>query len=117
MKYLKLFEKQKKTSDLVDSKKYWLLPTDRRFRSALKKIGFDRDIHSFVTSLRKRLLDKPDYNNYVFICYESFDEDCPFSWMPYQGELFDEYLENEEFKFSGLINIEEYELSLKKYNL
>jgi hypothetical protein len=118
MKYIKLYENR-------NEKLYWLIPTDDRFEDSLKKIkcaksyseGLLKSVHQYT-----RKSDDPNFDNkYMFIGYNGKSRvkhsSSKWGWNPYYGKLYDSYYEEEGYKFAGMVNIEEYELTANKYNL
>jgi len=86
-------------------KKYYLIPTDDRFYQSLKTIQYPKDLIPRLESLRKE-------HKYLFIDYDGEY----WEWSKYSDDFVNFY-EIGGYKFMGAINIPEYELSSKKYNL
>ena len=108
MKYLKTFENKEV------AKKYWLLPTDERYKDSLIQINCHEDL------LNKFLDDTDRYNHkYIFICFDKNETINYLKWglMYYRYKPYDEYLEINGYKFMGNVNIPDYELDAEKYNL
>ena len=106
----------KKFESFTYQGEYWLLPTDERFEKSLKEIGCPKQqIFRFLSRLSRHLM-----GSFVFIgCrFNNNPQARQYGWIKYDGgELKNDFYEGESFKFSGTINIEEYELESEKYNL
>jgi hypothetical protein len=120
MKYLRLFElfepEKHKFNNKEYYKIYWLLPTDKRFKDALKKINCNE-------YFMNELLTKTIYREsaYIFIGYTGTTPVTNivtrWGWNEYKSELTDYYYEKYGYKFGGAINIPDWEFNIKKYNL
>ena len=110
MKYIKLYEEDKWFIPDIE-RKYWLLPTDRRFKKSLKKIDcspiFIDSILKFRESYHKKYNQK-----YIFIA----KNDSVWGWMPYGEKNSDEFFNKRDYVFCGNINIED-EMTAIKYNI
>ena len=102
MKHIKLYEDR--WSD--DYKKYWLLPTDRRFKKSLRQIGCNQNYIDIVSKMKNRHDQK-----YIYISNDNED----WGWMPYNKRSI-EWFEKRDYIFSGNINIE-LDTKIDKYNL
>lgn len=124
MKYIKKYE------EIDDGMKfYWLLPTDEKFENSLQKIGCKEPYLSNFLGIHKW-----EYENgtkYIFIGVNLNEPEIDKSkykgmsdrwgWNPYRDEtktsITNEWYEKNNYKFNGLVDIEPYEFSMKKYNL
>ena len=105
MKYIKTFE-----NELYNKPTYWLLTSDDRFEKSLKQIKCpNNNIKIFLNNNRIKNI------KYVFICYSPYNKQ--WEWNSYKGKLLDDYLEENNYKFGGSININEFELDADKFNL
>lgn len=114
MKYIKKFETQ-----LYNQKKYWLVPTDKRFEKSLKDLNCPKDrIDNYMRFVLPRALeDSIHSNNYIFIIYHP-DYESLMRWgWDYYDKLPDEYYSTNKFEFGGTVNIEQFELDANKFNI
>lgn len=105
MKYLKEFEG-------LNNKRFWILPTDERIDIATTKIGANDTYYDDVIKNFRRLEQK-----YIIFFNNPLNISQP-KWN-YIG-LNDgsvKYLEGEGYKNMGYVEVPEYELDQKKYNL
>jgi len=121
MKHIKAFEKNHSAYS-YKKQLYWLLPTDDRFADSLKQIDC-RKPRKF------EYFDGHNDDKYVFICFKNYSMTMPsktdtndergtqWSWMPYEGKEYCEYLESKGYKYAGKVNIPDYELTVINYNL
>lgn len=107
MKNLKKFEDYFTGSEKI----YWMLPTDDRFYSALKKINCSKEFMEKM--LRNKMIAR---HKYVYIGFHSGDYLDEYSWGWVDGDS--EYFYKEEgFIYQGEVGIPKYELDANKYNL
>ena len=83
------------------------MPTDDRFEKSLREINCRED--DIIVYLRNKDFYH-EKHDFIFV------SSC-LGWMPYEGKPRCKYYENNGYKFMGNINIEDYELVAKKYNL
>jgi len=110
-------------------KQYWLLPTDKRFVPALKKINV---APSYIDILIGKTCDATRRSDKVFISHSNsadanYEPCFGWGWMPYtnkpeeedKGVITNDYYETQHYEFKGIVDIEELELKLaiNKYNL
>ena len=112
MKYIKLYE-----TNCI--KRYWLLPTDNRFKKSLQDIGCSpAQIYTYLSN--ENIFN--DSKNFVFISYNNCDNPSyEWGWNPFKNKLKDQYFETHYYKFMGIINITKdeikYAILINKYNL
>ena len=104
MKYLKHFE-NKTYGGYVG--KYWLVPTDDRFLSVLKKIKCNDPLYIKYGQSNK---ERP----YIYLTYKYDTEE--WSYMEYEQDSIDWY-EDYNYKYMGTVNIYDGDIEAKKYNL
>jgi len=110
MTYIKTYEYFKKNG----KKLYWLIPTDDRLESAMKKIGCSKNYILNSEFIKKRY-------KYIFIAYDGESRTKlaanRWDWQPYESEFFNTYLNNNNYKFIEMVNIPDYEIASQKYNI
>ena len=111
MKYIKKFENKRNSK-----RKYWLLPTDDRFVKSLKQINCtDRKIRGFLDSSSLKEC------KYIFVGYDNsnnnFNVDDKWGWNEHKNKLTDNYYEDNNYKFMGIVNIDDSELAANKFNI
>jgi hypothetical protein len=113
----------KHLNHFIPIKKYWLVPkfNDDIFKIALLKINCDKNYIKLLMEIAKN--DSNNLNNYIFVGYNS-DEDSlntkGWDWMSApQGlkKLYNKVFETDGYEFSGIIKVEDYEISAHKYNI
>jgi len=113
MKHIKIFE-DLFDNNLYDTRRYWLLPTDERFKKSLKKIKCTKD------RTREFLINEQIKDMYVFIGYNperGNTESDKWGWDKYFEYYNDGFYEKNDYKFMGKININDYELDANKFNI
>jgi len=109
MKHIKTYEQN---SDEVS--KYWLIPTDDRASKALDKIGIT-DKKRMMNSIKQNRI----FRDYIFVGYFGHPNGGYFGHrIPMDGN----FLHSKEYDKDGYINmgavdIPDYEIDVKKYNL
>lgn len=110
MKYLKKFE----GISYYTNKKFWILPTDERFKDAMNKIGAGYTDYDFaIAYFRNRGL------KYLIIYNASIKQksiDIVWNYIGYNSSSI-KYLESEGYENMGTVYIPQYELDMEKYNL
>lgn len=107
--------KQYETWDTTEGKKYWLLPTDERFKKSLEKINCDPN--QFINNNKIK-------TKYVFIRHDgdyTHQSDKRWGWIEYNGKITNDYYDELGYEYQGTINIDgndpEIEMTTNKYNL
>jgi hypothetical protein len=116
MEYIKTYEKI-----LIKDKKYWLIPTDGRLEDSLNKIGCeDNEDHDY----KQRFLRNPNFehkeNRLIFILTSLNSKGRKYwGWNIFEGDLYPDWAEDENYEFAGMINISDLNLEIAaiKYNL
>jgi hypothetical protein len=85
--------------------KYWLVPTDDRFMSALKKIKCNDPLFTEY--------DQSNKGEYIYMTYKY---NLGWSYMNYD-KFSIEWYEDYNYKYMGAVNIYDGELQMNKYNL
>jgi hypothetical protein len=123
MKYLKSFEDYEDlddydddplngtlADDIIEEKergKYWLIPTDERFKKSLIAIGCkDED---FMNK------DFRDYGEFIYAC----DDEDGWGFMPHGKNNYDSirFMKDEDYEDMGTQGISDIELNQIKYNI
>jgi hypothetical protein len=104
-------------------RKYWLVPKfdDVIFKIALLKIGCDK---KYIEQLMEIAKFKSNIlNNYIFIGYNSDEKELNtqgWDHMPAPKglkKIYNTIFEKDGYKFSGVVKVEDYEISAHKYNI
>jgi hypothetical protein len=103
-----IFEKYKKYVEPTENL-YWLVPTDKRFRRSLVKIGCSPSWINFQVK-NSNILE----HEYAYIAFITGGMQT-WNWMPSSDGTYFE--RNWGCKFMGSVNIEPFELDGFKYNL
>lgn len=107
----------KHLTDFKPNKKYWLVPkfNNEIFKVALLKINCDKDYIKLLM-----LILKNDTNDYIFIGHNNTLGTKGWDYTrSTQGlkKLYSDVFEIDGYKFSGVINVEDYEIPAYKYNI
>ena len=91
---------------IFDKKSYWLAPTDDRLLKSVKEVTQDSGIIDSARSI--------DFSEHKYIF---FDIENNFEWMPYHGEIPENFYESQGYYYMGTLNIYDSELDADKFNL
>ena len=95
---------------------YWLLPTDKRFKKSLKELNCSNEKIKGMSHSKE--IKK---HNYIFVGYtpnrSDSNDDNNWGWNSYKGKPKDRHYEENDYKFMGMINIDESEFAANKFNI